>query len=123
MSSSTLKNPNSDIYQEKGTLSGEYVCYGIITSSATRLDITVFPGKLPNHISRATITALTLSGRLSTGGYVGGASGYNAFSQSSTRNVAREGSTLRIMLNKSSGTWGTNNVGFAGVVNFTMTLT
>lgn len=123
MSSSTLNNPNSGVYQEKGTLSGEYVCYGIITTSATVLDITVFPSKLPNHISGATLTALTVSGRLSTGGYVGGSSGYNAFSQSSTTFVAREGSTLRIHLIKSSGTWGTNNVGFTGTVNFTMAIT
>ena len=99
----------------RGSKSGSYACYGWITTSATVLYVYFTDVRLPRNVSSISFSALTLACRLApSGGYVGGASGFNAYSAANTRAIEIKGREVRMMLTKTSGTWGTNNSTFVG---------
>ena len=127
MAVSTVKSgPNgldNDLYAP-GTYTENLPCFGYITNSAHDLTIYARPYKLLNRVSSVSVSAMKITARILGGGYVGGASNYDAFSNASSISSWASGKDIVIVLTKkSNGTWGNNNAYFVGSIpDFTYTL-
>ena len=133
MSTSTIQNGpfNLNTYRLTNVTtlqeSGQPV-YGWVTGDKKALNLYIMTKGLPHGLSSVPVTALTMTGRKSTGGYIGGSENYNAFSDStdagSYNSASVIGRFIRVILTKKdSGTWDSNNnIYFTGYVAYTMEL-
>lgn len=117
MATSTIPNGPRGINDQIESGSGateNLVCYGFVGNSGKTLWIYLRPVKLLIKPSSVSVSALTLTGRIIGGGYIGGAGSYNVYSNSSSVGAWVSGRDILVQAVKKSGTWANNGTTFFG---------
>ena len=115
----------SNEFPKRTTTISNLNCYGvtgIVTGSGKNAQIYI-PLNMDDNARVGTITSLTCSLRLSTGGFFGGSDSINLSSYITSVTLRRLQSIIVVELTKNDGFGATNNTTFGGIVNITGTIT